>query len=101
MGTSHPRDRDLSRAAIDVTKIAASNDGVAGAAQFDTTRLPASTRWVRLDGGNHSQFAYYGFQLFDGRATITREAQQQLVADALLAVLSRVAARPDELQAHP
>ena len=89
IGTSHPRDRDLSRLAIDVTKVAASNDGVAGPAQFETARLPASTRWVRIEGGNHAQFGYYGYQLFDGRATITREAQQAATLAALLAVLSR------------
>jgi pimeloyl-ACP methyl ester carboxylesterase len=89
IGTSHPRDRDLSRLAIDVTKVAATNDGVAGPAQFDTARLPASTHWVRIEGGNHAQFGYYGYQLFDGRATITRQAQQSATLAALLAVLSR------------
>jgi pimeloyl-ACP methyl ester carboxylesterase len=89
IGTSHPRDRDLSRLAIDVTKVAASNDGVAGPAQFETARLPASTRWVRIEGGNHAQFGYYGYQLFDGRATITRETQQAATLAALLDVLSR------------
>jgi hypothetical protein len=89
IGTSHPRDRDLSQLAIDVTKVAATNDGVAGAAQFETARLPASTQWVRIDGGNHAQFGHYGFQLFDGRATITRQEQQAATLAALLAVLSR------------
>ena len=89
IGTSHPRDHDLSRLAIDVTKVAATNDGVAGPAQFETARLPASTHWVRIEGGNHAQFGYYGYQLFDGRATITRDAQQAATLAALLAVLSR------------
>jgi pimeloyl-ACP methyl ester carboxylesterase len=87
MGTSHPRDRDLSRLPLEITKIAATRDGVAGDGQFDTTRLPPSTRWVRIEGGNHSQFAYYGFQLFDGRATVSREAQQDAVLRALLEAL--------------
>jgi hypothetical protein len=42
-------------------------------------RLPIATAWVRIGGGNHSQFAYYGFQLFDHRATISREQQQDRV----------------------
>jgi hypothetical protein len=62
-------------------------------AQFETARLPASTQWVRIEGGNHAQFGYYGSQLFDGlydgRATITRENQQAATLAALLAVLSR------------
>ena len=89
IGTSHPRDYDLSRVAIDVTKVAATNDDVAGAAQFETARLPGSTKWVRIEGGNHAQFGHYGYQLFDGRATITRDAQQAATLAALLAVLSR------------
>jgi pimeloyl-ACP methyl ester carboxylesterase len=89
IGKSHPRDHDLSRLAIDVIKVAATNDAVAGPAQFETARLPPSTEWVRIEGGNHAQFGYYGFQLFDGRATITRDAQQAATAAALLAVLSR------------
>jgi pimeloyl-ACP methyl ester carboxylesterase len=88
MGTSHPRDDDLSALPIEVTKIAATEDGVAGAAQFDTRRLPASTRWVRIAGGNHSQFGYYGFQLFDHRATISHEVQQEQILRALMAVLA-------------
>jgi pimeloyl-ACP methyl ester carboxylesterase len=92
MGTSHPRDLDLSQLPIDVTKIAGTNDGVAGPAQFDTARLPPSTHWVRIEGGNHAQFGYYGVQLFDHRATISREAQQQAVLEALLSVLARVTA---------
>lgn len=89
IGTSHPRDHDLSRLAIDVTKVAATLDGVAGPAQFETARLPASTEWVRIEGGNHAQFGFYGYQLFDGRAMITRDAQQAATRAALLAVLSR------------
>ena len=51
--------------------------------------LPETTAWVEIKGGNHSQFGHYGHQLFDGRATITREAQQattrQVMLDALRA----------------
>ena len=94
MGTSHPRDHDLSALSIDVTKIVATRDGVAGEQQFDTQRLPASTHWVRIEGGNHAQFGYYGFQLWDGRATITREEQQAQIVDALLAALTRAQSQP-------
>jgi hypothetical protein len=89
MGTSHPRDHDLSSLVIDVTKIAATRDGVAGPAQFDAHLLPRGTTWVRIDGGNHSQFGYYGFQLFDGRAAISREEQQRQILAALVALLNR------------
>ncbi|MCC7001868.1 MAG: hypothetical protein IT357_06910 [Gemmatimonadaceae bacterium] len=45
--------------------------------------LPKHTRWVEIAGGNHSQFGHYGHQLFDGNATVTREAQQVIARDAL------------------
>ena len=91
MGTSHPRDRDLSGLAIPVVKIVATNDGVAGAGQFDRRLLPASTTWVRIEGGNHAQFGYYAnFQLFDGRASIAREAQQDQIVAALIALRERL-----------
>lgn len=89
MGTSHPRERDLSGLTVPVTKIAGTRDGVAGEAQFDGRLLPAATAWVRIEGGNHSQFGYYAFQLFDHTATITREEQQRQIHQALLQALAR------------
>jgi pimeloyl-ACP methyl ester carboxylesterase len=93
IGTSHPRDFDLSGLTIDVTKVFASNDGLATPAEVkaNARRLPPQTRWVNIEGGNHSQFGYYGFQLGDRRATISREAQQSATRQALLDALSRVA----------
>ena len=85
MGSTHPRERDYSQLPIQVTKIIASEDGVAplDASQANRHLLPASAEWVVIEGGNHSQFAHYGFQLFDGRARISREVQQ---AQAIAAI---------------
>ena len=52
---------------------------------------PAQTAWVAIEGGNHSQFGHYGHLLFDGTATISREAQQATTRSILLEVLSGVA----------
>ena len=49
--------------------------------------LPPDTRDIRIDGGNHSQFGYYGFQPGDWPATITRDEQQRLTLDAILSAL--------------
>jgi len=91
IGTSHPRDFDLSRLTIDVTKVSASNDGLASPAEVkaNARKLPPHTRWVTIDGGNHSQFGYYGFQLGDRRATISRDAQQEATRQALSDTLNR------------
>lgn len=80
IGTTHPKRDDLSRLGIPVTKIYATRDGIAPVEQVLANRrlLPAHTKWVSIDGGNHSQFGHYGHQLFDGAATIGRDAQQAI-----------------------
>jgi hypothetical protein len=85
LGSTHPRERDYSNLSIPVMKTVATNDGVAPLSASEANRrlLPASLRWEVIEGGNHSQFAYYGFQLFDGRATISREEQHALVIAAI------------------
>jgi pimeloyl-ACP methyl ester carboxylesterase len=99
IGTTHPREADLSRLPTPVTKVYASNDGIAPEEAVETNRrlLPAHTRWVRIAGGNHAQFGHYGRQLFDGRADVTRDEQQRVTREALLETLAAVsrAAGPD------
>ncbi len=95
VGTTHPKQDDLSLLSIPVTKIYATNDGVAPVDRVLANRrlLPQQTAWVAIEGGNHSQFGHYGHQLFDGKATLSREAQQALTRSALLQVLGGVAGR--------
>lgn len=89
IGTTHPKEQDLSGLSMPVTKVYGTRDGVASPDAVAANRglLPGNTRWVAIDGGNHSQFGYYGSQLFDGTPTISRERQQELtravLADAL------------------
>lgn len=82
IGSTHPREVSYAHLTIPVMKIVATNDGVAplDASLANRPLLPASVRWEVIDGGNHSQFGYYSFQLFDHRATITREAQHEQTA---------------------
>ncbi|MEJ7758604.1 MAG: alpha/beta fold hydrolase [Gemmatimonadaceae bacterium] len=93
VGTTHPKQDDLSFLSIPVTKIYATNDGVAPVDRVLGNRrlLPARTVWAAIEGGNHSQFGHYGHQLFDGTATISREAQQATTRGKLLEVLGGVA----------
>ena len=74
IGTTHPRDFDLSRVAIPVARIYGTLDGVTplDAMRRNAHLLPPTTRWVAIEGGNHAQFAWYRFQLGDNRAAITR-----------------------------
>jgi poly(3-hydroxybutyrate) depolymerase len=91
IGTTHPRQDDLSALEIPVTKVYASNDGVAPVDRIQATKhlLPKDTRWVGIRGGNHSQFGHYGHQLLDGRPTISRAAQQAITRSAVLEALGR------------
>lgn len=75
LGTTHPRDIDLSEIPIPVLKIYGSNDGVADSEKImaNKSKLPLTTRYVRIDGGNHSQFGYYGFQPGDHKADNIKE----------------------------
>ena len=89
IGTSHPRETDLSALDRPVTKIFGSRDGVASESKVHATAhlLPAATSWVRLEGGNHAQFGWYAFQLGDHAATITRAAQQAATLEAICRTL--------------
>jgi pimeloyl-ACP methyl ester carboxylesterase len=86
IGSSHPRGFSIAHVTVPVTRIYGTRDTVADVEKLEATRrnLPASARWVRIDGGNHSQFGHYGFQPGDWPATISREDQQ---AQTLAAVL--------------
>ncbi len=92
IGTSHPRESDLSGLSLDVTKIFASEDGLASEAEIKefSRLLPPSTHWVRIEGGNHAQFGWYGRQLGDQSARISREEQHRQTVAAVLDVLRRL-----------
>ncbi len=89
MASTHPREDDYSDLRMPVTKILGSEDGVAplDASLANRRLLPAGTRFEVIDGGNHSQFAYYGFQLFDGRAGISRAEQHLRVAELVASLM--------------
>jgi predicted esterase len=91
VGTTHPREIDLSGLSpcTPVLKVAATRDGVARESESAKFRdkLPPHTRFVSIDGGNHTQFGYYRYQLLDRRPSIDRETQQRQLVEALLAVL--------------
>ena len=94
IGTSHPKDFDLSNIVIPVKKVFASNDGIATVEMIESTKrnLPEHTQWIEIVGGNHSQFGYYGHQLFDGHATIDRTEQQRRTLEEILATLESLQA---------
>ena len=89
IGTTHPRDVDLSGLPQPVTKIIGTRDGIARPAAVEANRhlLPRTTRWVRIEGGNHSQFGWYGLQPGDRRATISAAQQRSITTEAIIDAL--------------
>jgi hypothetical protein len=79
IATTHPSDVSLARSQLPIMKIYGSKDGVADEKSImdNKTKLPAATKFRRIDGANHAQFGYYGFQLGDNQAQISREQQQR------------------------
>lgn len=55
---------------------------------LDKTKLEGVANVLRLEGGNHAQFGNYGVQEGDGTATMSREEQQTIAADAMLAFMN-------------
>ncbi len=92
LGTTHPKEDNLSGLSIPVMKVFGSVDGVAPVEKVEANRnlLPLSTKWIKIEGANHSQFGNYGHQLQDGSATISREAQQSLVREEILNLLKQL-----------
>jgi pimeloyl-ACP methyl ester carboxylesterase len=94
IGSSHPRDLSLAGLTIPVTKIVGTRDGLASPDEVRANQhlLPASTHWVWIEGGNHSQFGWYGFQPGDHFARITPDEQHAAMIEAVLAAMAAVSA---------
>lgn len=94
VGTSHPREIDLTDLTLDVTKIYGYNDGLASEEEINkfSVYLPVNTYYKEIEGGNHRQFTYYGFQFGDILAGISRQKQQNNMIDAIIKQLERVQA---------
>jgi pimeloyl-ACP methyl ester carboxylesterase len=92
IGTTHPRDQDLSALTLPGLKISGSRDCVADLDQSlaNRSRLPAHTVWVTVEGANHAQFGHYGPQLGDCRATISREEQQRETLETMVSWLTNL-----------
>lgn len=89
LGTTHPKEADLSQLPIPVTKVFGDKDGIAPreATLANKGLLPASTEWTLIEGANHSQFGNYGWQILDGWPNISRQEQQTQARAAVLKTL--------------
>lgn len=83
---------DLSSSGLEVVSVYASNDGLATVEKIEASRtlLPAGTKFVLIEGGNHAQFGDYGEQGSDGSAAIDRAEQQAQAVSAALDLLRNI-----------
>lgn len=87
---------DLSgRENLNVVSIFGSRDGVSEPEEVLSAAplLPERTAFIEIAGGNHAQFGFYGPQRGDNQATISREAQQASLVEALAGFLGRLSNR--------
>jgi hypothetical protein len=83
---------DLSARPISVVSVYGSLD--AGSERIlaaeSTANLPRDTVYVEIPGGNHEQMGWYTGQPNDPPATIAREDQQRVVAEATVQLLETI-----------
>jgi pimeloyl-ACP methyl ester carboxylesterase len=86
LGTSHPRDFDLSGHTVPTIKLYGENDGLASVAEVmgNKAKLPQKSTLTLIAGGNHAQFGYLGKLLTDDAAEISLKEQQRLTLEALI-----------------
>jgi len=92
LGTSHPRDIDLSSLSIPTMKVYAEKDGLASVPEVieNKSKLPENSKLVLIKGGNHSQFGYLGKLLMDNSADISLEEQQKQTLKNIIELLNEV-----------
>jgi hypothetical protein len=83
---------NLSNTHIATLTIHGTNDGLVSASQIDNSMkfLPLDAIRLEIMGGNHAQFGWYGNQAGDNTATISREVQQEQVAEATFRLLKEI-----------
>ena len=82
--------------ALVVTSIYGTLDGLATPEKVLGAKplLPAGTRFIPIEGGNHAQFGWYGDQAGDNPATISRADQQEMTVAGTVEALGIVELGP-------
>lgn len=77
---------------LKVLSITGGKDKIISEKKVERSRrqFPESAEFIEIEGGNHSQFGWYGFQSGDGQATISRRRQTEIVARLTTEFLDRL-----------
>lgn len=86
---SYPADDKLKNSSLKILSISGTLDGLATPDKIEASRanLPAETRFVPIQGGNHAQFGAYGPQPGDNPATLSPADQWQQTTAAVVQFL--------------
>jgi len=92
LGTSHPRDIDLSSLSIPTMKVYSEKDGLASVPEVlgNKSKLPKNSKFIMIKGGNHSQFGYLGKLLMDHSADISLDEQQRQTVQYILEFVNNI-----------
>ena len=84
------KSNNLSSSGVKVLSLYGTKDGFVGKDKIDESKklLPKNTKWMPIQGGNHSQNGWYGFQKGDNTATITRDKQQNIIEKSIVQFIS-------------
>jgi len=83
---------NASNATFKALSIRGSLDGLATSDQIsqNLNKFPANTTFIIIEGGDHANFGDYGFQAGDNNSTITKQEQQEMTVNYILAFLKNI-----------
>ena len=87
---AYPANDSLKDSNILVLSLRGTQDGLTTEADIAAARdlFPTGTKFITIEGGNHSQFGSYGLQSGDNAATISPEEQWNQTVDATVQLLA-------------
>jgi len=90
LGAYPSKDTILVDSGVKVVSLFGEFDTVASIEEIEEKKanLPADTKYVLIDGGNHAGFGWYGPQSGDGEALITRTEQQAIVSKTIIELMN-------------
>ncbi|MBS3736921.1 MAG: alpha/beta hydrolase [Candidatus Bipolaricaulota bacterium] len=79
---AYPPEGSTFSSSLKVLSITGGKDEILSDEKVERSRgqFPESAEFFEVEGANHSQFGWYGFQTGDGQATISRKEQTKLVS---------------------
>lgn len=89
---SYPSSKSILNSQKEVLSVWGSKDGIMNFSSFVKAKssLPKDTKYVEIEGANHSQFGDYGLQKNDNKSTIENEAVLDIVVDNVIDLFNNI-----------